>query len=93
MYINPPSSLSAYVQCRSGRRAYDTITGYVKKAKDEGGEVLIGGSGKSVYFRWLMVILPFFKPMIPRDSLSSPRLFSPRILDLLLCVRKSLGLL
>ncbi|KAF5364065.1 hypothetical protein D9756_000167 [Leucocoprinus leucothites] len=27
-----------------GRRAFDTITGYIKKAKDAGGEVLIGGS-------------------------------------------------
>lgn len=31
----------------SGRRAYDTITGYIKKAKDAGGEILTGGSGKS----------------------------------------------
>ncbi|KAK0190404.1 delta-1-pyrroline-5-carboxylate dehydrogenase [Armillaria mellea] len=28
-----------------GRPAYDKITGYIKKAKETGGEVLIGGSG------------------------------------------------
>ena len=30
---------------RSGRPAFDKIIGYIKKAKDAGGEVLIGGTG------------------------------------------------
>lgn len=34
----------------SGRRAYDNITGFIKKAKEEGGEVLIGGSGMAHVF-------------------------------------------
>lgn len=29
----------------SGRPAYDKILGYIQKAKDAGGEVLIGGTG------------------------------------------------
>ena len=29
----------------SNRPSYDKITGYIKKAKDAGGEVLIGGTG------------------------------------------------
>ena len=29
----------------SGRPAFDKITGYIKKAKEAGGEILIGGSG------------------------------------------------
>ena len=37
----------------SGRRAYDTITGYIKKAKDAGGEILTGGSGKpALKYTW-----------------------------------------
>lgn len=34
-------------QYRRGRPAYDKITGYIQKAKDAGGEILIGGTGKA----------------------------------------------
>ena len=33
------------LQDRSAQPAFDKITGYIQKAKDAGGEVLIGGSG------------------------------------------------
>jgi len=31
----------------SGKPAFDKITGYIQKAKEAGGEILIGGSGAS----------------------------------------------
>lgn len=34
--------------CFSGRPAFEKITGYIKKAKEAGGEVLAGGSGQCV---------------------------------------------
>ncbi len=34
----------------SGRPAYDKITGYIQKAKEAGGEILIGGSGSFTYY-------------------------------------------
>lgn len=36
-----------HIHIRSGRSAFDRITGYIKKAKDAGGEVLVGGIGMS----------------------------------------------
>lgn len=44
--LSPPADVG---RC-SGRRAYDNITGFIKKAKEEGGEVLIGGTGNLAYF-------------------------------------------
>ena len=56
----------------SGRPAFDKITSYIKKAKEAGGEVLVGGSG------WcraecLMCIAAqsSLQPMIPLASLFS----------------------
>lgn len=37
------------ITCFSGRSAYDRILSYIEKAKAAGGEILIGGSGKSVH--------------------------------------------
>lgn len=33
----------------SGRPAFDKIMGYIQKAKDAGGEVLIGGTGDPMF--------------------------------------------
>jgi hypothetical protein len=33
----------------SGRPAYDKIIGYIKKAKEGGGEILIGGTGAILF--------------------------------------------
>lgn len=36
----------------SGRPAFDKITGYIQKAKDAGGEVLVGGTGLAFPLPW-----------------------------------------
>lgn len=38
-------------RCRydSGKPAFDKITSYIQKAKDAGGEILIGGSSTCIY--------------------------------------------
>lgn len=33
----------------SGRPAYDRIIGYINKAKEAGGEILIGGTGTDIF--------------------------------------------
>ncbi|EKM79833.1 hypothetical protein AGABI1DRAFT_113106 [Agaricus bisporus var. burnettii JB137-S8] len=43
--VGPCLDWNNYMGPVIGRRAYDNITGFIKKAKEEGGEVLIGGSG------------------------------------------------
>lgn len=46
LYIRMYASILIEIYCR-GRPAYDKITGYIQKAKDAGGEILIGGVGKA----------------------------------------------
>ncbi|KAG1755388.1 Aldehyde/histidinol dehydrogenase [Suillus lakei] len=43
--VGPPSDFSNFMGPVIGRPAYDKIMGFVQKAKDAGGEVLIGGIG------------------------------------------------
>ncbi|PPQ71585.1 hypothetical protein CVT26_010553 [Gymnopilus dilepis] len=43
--VGPPHDWSNFMGPVINRPAYDKILGYVKKAKDAGGEVLIGGTG------------------------------------------------
>jgi len=43
--VGPPQSFSNFMGPVIGRPAYDKIIGYLKKAKDAGGEILIGGTG------------------------------------------------
>ncbi|KDR84224.1 hypothetical protein GALMADRAFT_236909 [Galerina marginata CBS 339.88] len=43
--VGPPQDWSNFMGPVIGRPAYDKITGYIKKAKDAGGEILIGGTG------------------------------------------------
>ncbi|OAX43272.1 delta-1-pyrroline-5-carboxylate dehydrogenase 1 [Rhizopogon vinicolor AM-OR11-026] len=43
--VGPPSDFSNFLGPVIGRPAYDKIMGYIQKAKDAGGEVLIGGNG------------------------------------------------
>ncbi|CAL1700066.1 unnamed protein product [Somion occarium] len=43
--VGPPQDWTNFIGPVIGRPAYDKIIGYIKKAKDAGGEVLIGGSG------------------------------------------------
>ena len=46
MYVSPLSRCGSVIdKMRSGRPAFDKITSYIQKAKDAGGEILIGGSG------------------------------------------------
>ncbi|KAF8967441.1 delta-1-pyrroline-5-carboxylate dehydrogenase [Flammula alnicola] len=43
--VGPAEDWSNFMGPVIGRPAYDKITGYIKKAKDAGGEILIGGTG------------------------------------------------
>ncbi|KAG6919770.1 hypothetical protein DXG01_001609 [Tephrocybe rancida] len=43
--VGSPVDFSNFMGPVIGRPAYDKITGYIQKAKDAGGEVLIGGTG------------------------------------------------
>ncbi|KAJ8588936.1 delta-1-pyrroline-5-carboxylate dehydrogenase 1 [Rhizopogon salebrosus TDB-379] len=43
--VGPPSDFSNFMGPVIGRPAYDKIIGYIQKAKDAGGEILIGGVG------------------------------------------------
>ncbi|RDB20073.1 Delta-1-pyrroline-5-carboxylate dehydrogenase [Hypsizygus marmoreus] len=43
--VGTPTDWSNYLGPVIGRPAYDKITGYIRKAKDAGGEILIGGTG------------------------------------------------
>ncbi|KAG2156356.1 Aldehyde/histidinol dehydrogenase [Suillus clintonianus] len=45
--VGPPSDFSNFMGPVIGRPAYDKIMGFIQKAKDAGGEVLIGGVGKA----------------------------------------------
>ena len=51
-----------WLDTSSGRGAYDKITAYIQKAKDAGGQILIGGTGampfiRSRNFRWIDLLL------------------------------------
>ena len=51
----------------SGRPAFDKIMSYIKKAKDAGGEVLIGGTGPYLFHYALYYICSHFpQATIPR---------------------------
>ncbi|KAG1755428.1 Aldehyde/histidinol dehydrogenase [Suillus lakei] len=41
----PPSDFSNFMGSATGRPTYDKVMGFIQKAKDAGGEVLIGGIG------------------------------------------------
>jgi 1-pyrroline-5-carboxylate dehydrogenase len=43
--VGPPQDFSNFVGPVIGKPAFDKITGYIQKAKEAGGEILIGGSG------------------------------------------------
>ncbi|KAG5985575.1 hypothetical protein E4U52_001196, partial [Claviceps spartinae] len=43
--VGPPQEFGNFMGPVIGRSAYDKILGYIQKAKDAGGEVLIGGTG------------------------------------------------
>ncbi|EAU82741.1 delta-1-pyrroline-5-carboxylate dehydrogenase [Coprinopsis cinerea okayama7 len=43
--VGPPQDFGNFMGPVIGRSAYDKILGYIQKAKDAGGEVLIGGTG------------------------------------------------
>ncbi|KAI0638565.1 delta-1-pyrroline-5-carboxylate dehydrogenase [Trametes polyzona] len=57
--VGPPTDFTNFVGPVIGRPAFDKITGYIQKAKDAGGEVLIGGSAddSTGYFVQPTVIL------------------------------------
>lgn len=57
--VGPQTEWSTFVGPVIGRAAYDRILGYISKAKDRGGEVLIGGTGddSTGYFIQPTVIL------------------------------------
>lgn len=56
--------------CFSGRSAYDRILSYIEKAKAAGGEILVGGNGKSVRVRLWAVYREhlYHQGTIPRVS-------------------------
>ncbi|KAI0070584.1 delta-1-pyrroline-5-carboxylate dehydrogenase [Panus rudis PR-1116 ss-1] len=43
--VGPPQDWTNFIGPVIGRAAYDKIIGYINKAKEAGGEILIGGSG------------------------------------------------
>ncbi|KIP06164.1 hypothetical protein PHLGIDRAFT_91221 [Phlebiopsis gigantea 11061_1 CR5-6] len=43
--VGPPQDFTNFIGPVIGRPAFDKITSYIQKAKDAGGEILIGGSG------------------------------------------------
>ncbi|EPQ58912.1 delta-1-pyrroline-5-carboxylate dehydrogenase [Gloeophyllum trabeum ATCC 11539] len=43
--VGPPSDFTAFMGPVIGKPAFDKITGYIQKAKEAGGEILIGGTG------------------------------------------------
>ncbi|KAH7916240.1 Aldehyde/histidinol dehydrogenase [Hygrophoropsis aurantiaca] len=43
--VGPPQDFSNFLGAVIGRPAYDKVISYIKKAKDAGGEILIGGTG------------------------------------------------
>ncbi|EMD40391.1 delta-1-pyrroline-5-carboxylate dehydrogenase [Gelatoporia subvermispora B] len=43
--VGPPQDFSNFIGPVIGRPAFDKITDYIKKAKEAGGEILIGGGG------------------------------------------------
>ncbi|KAI0758081.1 delta-1-pyrroline-5-carboxylate dehydrogenase [Fomes fomentarius] len=57
--VGPPTDFTNFVGPVIGKPAFDKITGYIKKAKDAGGEILIGGGGddSTGYFVQPTVIL------------------------------------
>jgi 1-pyrroline-5-carboxylate dehydrogenase len=62
-------------QINSGRPAYDKIMGYIQKAKEAGGEILIGGTGLSSYLSSLFLLYIYYKyeqATTRKDTLSNP---------------------
>ncbi|KAI0737700.1 delta-1-pyrroline-5-carboxylate dehydrogenase [Daedaleopsis nitida] len=57
--VGPATDFTNFIGPVIGRPAYDKTTGYIQKAKDAGGEILIGGSGddSTGYFVQPTVIL------------------------------------
>ena len=45
--VGPATDFTNFIGPVIGRPAFDKITGYIQKAKDAGGEVLVGGGGRS----------------------------------------------
>ncbi|KAM5534432.1 hypothetical protein V8D89_011899 [Ganoderma adspersum] len=43
--VGPATDFTNFIGPVIGRPAFDKVTGYIKKAKDAGGEVLVGGTG------------------------------------------------
>ncbi|KAI0337907.1 delta-1-pyrroline-5-carboxylate dehydrogenase 1 [Trametopsis cervina] len=43
--VGPPTEWKHFIGPVIGRPAFDKITGYIKQAKEQGGEILIGGTG------------------------------------------------
>ena len=58
------SNLLTYNDKR-GRPSYDKIIGYIKKAKDGGDEILIGGSGMTFFFFFWQIF--FIKHFVHTD--------------------------
>ncbi|KAF9448970.1 delta-1-pyrroline-5-carboxylate dehydrogenase [Macrolepiota fuliginosa MF-IS2] len=73
--VGSPLEWNSFVGPVIGRRAYDTITGYIKKAKDEGGEVLIGGSGddsKGFFVQPTVILTKDARSVTMREEIFGP---------------------
>ncbi|KAI0311785.1 delta-1-pyrroline-5-carboxylate dehydrogenase [Amylostereum chailletii] len=75
--LGPPQDFSNFMGPCSGKPAFDKILGYIQKAKDAGGEVLVGGSGDDSkgYFVQPTIILT----KDPRSVTMQEEIFGPVI--------------
>ena len=73
--VGPQTEWTTFMGPVIGRPAYDRILGYIAKAKEQGGEVLIGGSGddSTGYFIQPTVILT----KDPRSVTMAEEVFGP----------------
>lgn len=66
---------NAYSNCYSGRPGYDKIMSYIDKAKKEGGEVLIGGTGddsKGYFVKPTVILTKDPKSITMREEIFGP---------------------
>lgn len=72
---NSKLSLSKQLTRHSGRPAFDKIMSYIEKAKSEGGEILIGGSGddsKGYFIQPTVIITKDPKSITMREEIFGP---------------------
>jgi len=75
--VGPPQDFGNFMGPVIGQSAYNKITGYIQKAKDAGGEILIGGTGDDSkgYFIQPTVILT----KVPQSVTMVEEIFGPVI--------------